>query len=139
MREVGTGLGVYVVVWMGTGNAAARYRPLWKSPKDALEDLEDLARAVMAASPEPMDIRCTVIDASLPLTVKRGRSARKARRGAATSSRRPRTASKPPMSKSGKPRKCVGRSSTPSTRKPSSTKDGLRKAKKKARKKPKKR
>lgn len=140
MREIGTGLGVYVVVWMGTGNAAARYRPLWMSPQDALRDLEDSARAVMAASPEPKDIRCIVIDASLPLAAKRGRSARKARRGAATASRRRRIASKRPMSKSGKPRKGVGRSSTPSTRKRSSTKDGLRKAnKKKAKKKPKKR
>src|SRR5690606_6342037 len=29
MRELGSGLGVYVVVWMGAGDAAGRFKPLW--------------------------------------------------------------------------------------------------------------
>jgi hypothetical protein len=78
MKEVGTGLGVYVVVWMGKDSAAARYRPLWKSAEEALADLEDQAKAVMAGSPEPIDIRCIVIDASLPLAARRGKVNKKA-------------------------------------------------------------
>lgn len=73
MKELGTGLGVYIVVWMGKGKEAIRYRPMWESPDEALAELEGEAKRVMAASSEPMDIRCIVIDASLPLAPVRDR------------------------------------------------------------------
>ncbi len=79
MSEIGTGLGVYVVVWMGAGKAAARFRPLWKSPEAALADLEEQAKTLVATSPESMDIRCVVIDASLSVTTTRAKPAKKTR------------------------------------------------------------
>lgn len=83
MRELGTQVGVYVVAWMGTGLAAANFRPLWKSPEAAREELEEQARTLNVNSSEPIDIRVVVIDASLPLESKPPR--RKKERKAASS------------------------------------------------------
>lgn len=84
MQEIGTGLGVYAVVWMGKGSAARQFRPLWESPEEAIAELERQADALMAASPEPMDIRCIVVDASLPMAAKRAQSVRKNRSSASS-------------------------------------------------------
>lgn len=81
MSELGTGLGLYVVVWMGRGEAGGRYRPLWRSPEDARAEFADQAKQMMAASPEPMDIRVVVIDASLPLATKHRKPSLPRRRG----------------------------------------------------------
>ncbi len=66
MRELGTDLGVYVVVWMGRDVAAVR-RPAWNSVDDARAVIEQQATELIAAADLPMHVRCIVIDASLPL------------------------------------------------------------------------
>ncbi len=136
MKEVGTGLGVYVVVWMGNGSAAARYRPLWKSPEEALADLEDQARALVAASPGPIDIRCFVIDASLPRAAKRGKVVKKApTRASRSKKRKPMQSARKSRQGSGLTARAEQTATTPRARKQQPKKMTNKKAKKRTGKK----
>ena len=69
MAQLGTGLGVYVVVWMGKGGKSSGYRSMWHSAEVARADLEEQARLIAASSSDLMDVRVIVIDASLPTIV----------------------------------------------------------------------
>lgn len=63
MSQIGSSVGVFVVVWMG--NIAAPFRPLWKSVNDAKQELGNLV-ATLVASDDARDVRVVVVDASLP-------------------------------------------------------------------------
>jgi hypothetical protein len=73
MSELGTNVGVFVVVWMGMPRCPAKYRPLWASPAAAREELEQLAREVETTS-EGCQVWPVVIDASLPTSPQRPQS-----------------------------------------------------------------
>lgn len=62
MSQIGSSVGVFVVVWMG--NIAAPFRPLWKSVDEAKQELSNLAAALAAS--DARDVRVVVVDASLP-------------------------------------------------------------------------
>lgn len=76
MAELGTTLGVFVVVWMGSGQG---YKPLWPSIEEVKIDLTQRAAELMASTGG--DIRVVVVDASLPMSGKPVRGSRKKAHG----------------------------------------------------------
>jgi hypothetical protein len=67
MKELGTDLGVFVVVWMGKMKPGSVYKPLWATPVAAQKELEQMAADLVSLSQGELDLRVVVIDASLPL------------------------------------------------------------------------
>lgn len=63
MSQLGSNVGVFVVVWMGN---LPPYRPLWKSVEAARQELCEIA-ATLSIGGAPCEVQVVVIDASLPM------------------------------------------------------------------------
>jgi hypothetical protein len=74
MSQLGTSLGVFVLVWMGSFDEAAGHQPLWDSPAAASEELKKQARDAVASC-GLADVQTAVIDASLPTVPAKAKAA----------------------------------------------------------------
>jgi hypothetical protein len=87
MGELGTTVGVFVVVWMDAPKLTKSHRPKWKSRTAAVAELREQAKAFTADSGGTMTIEPVVIDASPMLAPESTTKPKRGRSGSATQHR----------------------------------------------------